>query len=109
MKKFIRYIPGQTDTQAQKKNQLKPVEKLIFKPHTEGINSLTEEEINQYLALDIEALKQENIDMKTIAICEETKKFILENKEALLEAIKQKSEKEEKKEKEKEKEEEERN
>ena len=81
------------------KYKLSPMEELIFKPlGRNGLSKLTEEEFETYLNLDIESLrkaeieegerKKTTINMKTLVIAEETKKFLIEHKEEILKKIK---------------------
>lgn len=92
---------GEEDYNAQKISDL---EMLILKPHREniGITDLTEEEIKEYLEIDIEILEkieQENeenskkvgLSEKLIRICEETQRYIKENLEDILTVIRQKN------------------
>lgn len=75
------------------KHKLGPTEKLIFKPHEEnGLKKLTREEIEEYLSLDIKALRKTKMNMKTIVIAEETQKFLAKNKQKLLNKIKEREE-----------------
>ena len=83
MGKFQKYVPGRIDREAQEKKKLSDTEMLIYKPHTEGLESLTKEELEEYLNLDTEELKKTKMNMKTIAVAEETKKFLIEHKEEI--------------------------
>ena len=77
------------------KHKLSPTEELIFKPHKEnGLKNLTRDEIEKYLSLDIKALKKTKMNIKTIIIAEKTQKFLVENKQKLLNKIKEREEKE---------------
>jgi len=67
---------------------------IILKPHREGFENLSKEEIEQYLNLDIEKMKKLGINIKLIVICKETQKFIKNNKEILLKNIINKEEEE---------------
>lgn len=71
------------------KHKLSPTEELIFKPYEENwLRRLTRKEIEEYLSLDIKALRKTKINMKTIVIAEETQKFLIEHKEEILKRIK---------------------
>ena len=94
MGKFQKFVPGRVDREAQEKKKLSDIEMLILKPHTEGLEKLTREEINQYIGLDVEALKKTKMNIKTIIIAQETQKFLIEHKQDLLDKIKEKEEKE---------------
>ena len=67
---------------------------LIFKPHREGIKSLSKEEIEQYIGFNIEEINKTNMNVKTIIICQETQQFLRKNKEILLKNIINKEEEE---------------
>ena len=84
MKQFRKIISGYIDTEKQKEIILTEKEQLIFKPHKEGLKSLSKEEIEQYLSFDIAEMRKTKINSKTIVICEETQKFINNNKEIIL-------------------------
>ena len=89
---------GKEDYEEQK---LSDLEILILKPHkeVERIAGLTEEEIQKYLEIDVEALKKKEINEKIIRICTQTQAYIRENLEDILTIIRQKNtEKEEKEE-----------
>ena len=89
---------GKKDYNVQK---LSDLEMLILKPHRENtsITDLTEEEIKEYLDIDIEMLEKENkeaiektgLSEKLIRICAQTQKYIKENLEDILTVIKQKN------------------
>ena len=82
-----------TFVEQYEKHKLGPLEELIFKPHKEnGLRNLTREEIEKYLSLDIKALTKTKMNMKTIVIAEETQKFLAENKQKLLNKIKEREE-----------------
>lgn len=83
-KNFQKYVPGKIDRETQEKDKLNGIETLIFKPHIEGLENLTKEELEEYIMLDIETLKTTRINMKTIMVAEETKKFLMEHKETIL-------------------------
>ena len=87
MGKFQKFVPERVDREAQKKKKLSDIEMLILKPHTEGLEKLTREEINQYIGLDVEELKKTNMNIKTILIAQETQKFLIEHKEEILKRI----------------------
>lgn len=75
------------------KHKLSPLEELIFKPLEEnGLRNLTREEIEKYLSLDIKALKKTKMNMKTIIIAQETQRILSENKQKLLNKIKEREE-----------------
>ena len=75
------------------KHKLSPLEELIFKPHKENrLRNLTKEEIEKYLSLDIKALTKTKMNMKTIVIAERIQKFLAENKQILLNKIKEREE-----------------
>lgn len=102
MGEFQKYVPGRVDREAQEKKKLSDTEMLIYKPHTEGIESLTKDELKKYINLDIENLKKTKMNIKTIMVAEHTKKFLEEHKETILKKIQsndlarpQRSEKEE--------------
>lgn len=82
------------DKQTQFEKELTDIEKLIFKPHNEKLETLAEEEIEEYINIDIETLKKLEINNKTIMIFEETRKYIIENKEKILKKIKERKEEE---------------
>ena len=94
MGKFQKFVPGRVDREAQEKKKLSDIEMLILKPHTEGLEKLTREEIHQYIGLDVEALKKTKLNIKTIIIAQETQKFLIEHKQDLLDKIKEKEKKE---------------
>ena len=94
MGKFQKFVPGRVDREVQEKKKLSDIEMLILKPHTEGLDKLTREEINQYIGLDVEELKKTKMNIKTIIIAQETQKFLIEHKQDLLNKIKEKEEKE---------------
>ena len=82
-----------TFVEQYEKHKLSPLEELIFKPLEEnGLRNLTREEIEKYLSLDIKALTKTKMNMKTIVIAEETQKFLAENKQKLLNKIKEREE-----------------
>ena len=76
------------------KHKLSPTEELIFKPHKEnGLKNLTRDEIEKYLSLDIKALEKTKMNIKTIMIAQETKKFLIEHEQELLDRITERQEK----------------
>lgn len=92
---------GKKDYNVQK---LSDLEMLILKPHRENtsITDLTEEEIKEYLDIDIEmlekvekenkeAIEKTGLSEKLIRICAQTQKYIKENLEDILTVIRQKN------------------
>ena len=92
MKNFKKFIPGTTDKEAQEKFQISELEKFILKPHTDGVNSMTQGELEAYIKLDIEDLKTTQLSEKIIIIAERTKNFLTEHKEQIEEEIKKREE-----------------
>ena len=88
MGKFQKYVPGQIDKESQYKNQLNDLEHFIFKPHKDGIKSMTKDEIEEYINLGEEKLIKAKIDGKTIAVYQETRRFLQENLENILNDLK---------------------
>ena len=84
-------VPGAIDKESQFKQRISQTEELILKPHEEnGLENLTEEEIEQYCQLDIEDLKKKGIKQTLVVVAKATKEFIEANKEALLKRIQEK-------------------
>ena len=82
-----------TFVEQYEKHKLSPLEELIFKPLEEnGLRNLTREEIEKYLSLYIKALKKTKMNMKTIIIAQETQRILSENKQKLLNKIKEREE-----------------
>lgn len=94
MGNFQKFVPGRVDRETQKKKKLSDLEELILKPHRKGIKTLTIEEFDRYINLDIEELKRTKINAKTIVIADSTKSFLIENKKEILKEIKEKEENE---------------
>ncbi len=91
MGKFKEFVPGETDRESQFEQRISQTEELILKPHEEnGLENLTEEEIEQYCQLDIEDLKKKGIKQTLVVVAKATKEFIEANKEALLKRIQEK-------------------
>lgn len=95
---FYDYSVEHNDKEIQNSSRLTEIEELILKPHREegGIASLTEEELQQYLDIDIETLNKRKINIKTILICKETQEFINENMDSILKLIRKQKEEGEK-------------
>ena len=93
MGKFQKFVPGRVDREAQEKKKLSDIEMLILKPHTKGLKTLTSEELKQYISLNIETLKKTKMNIKTIMIAQETKKFLIEHEQELLDRITERQEK----------------
>ena len=87
MEKFQKYVLWRVDGEAQEKKNLSETETLICKPHTEGVKSLTRDELEKYINLDIEGLKKTTMNIKTIIVAEHTKKFLTEHRETILKKI----------------------
>lgn len=87
MKKFEKYIPGQTDTETQLNRRLDELQSLILKLYIHGIEMLTLKELEEYVNMDIEKVKETKVSEKTIIIAEETKRFLIENKEEVKKRI----------------------
>lgn len=92
MGEFQKFVPGAVDKDAQEKKRLSKTEMLILKPHTEGLEKLTREEIEEYINLDIKAFQKTKMNIKTIIIADETQKFLIKNKQKLLNKIKEREE-----------------
>ena len=88
MGEFQKFVPRAVDKNAQKEKKLSKIEMLILKPHTKGLEKLTREEIEEYINLDIKALQKTKMNIKTIIIADETQKFLIKNKQKLLNKIK---------------------
>ena len=81
-------LPGAIDKEAQFKQKISQTEELILKPHQgNGLESLTEEEIEKYSQLDIDKLREMGINEKILFVAKTTKEFIESNKEVLLKKI----------------------
>ena len=81
-------VPGAIDKESQFKQRISQTEELILKPHEEnGLENLTEEEIEQYCQLNIDELREKGISEKILFVAKTTKEFIEANKEALLKKI----------------------
>ena len=88
MGKFKKFVPGAIDKEAQFKQKISQTEELILKPHQgNGLESLTEEEIEKYSQLDIDKLREMGINEKILFVAKTTKEFIESNKEVLLKKI----------------------
>ena len=72
------------------------MENFILKPHRNEnkIFSLSLNEIEKYMQIDIEKLKKMDLEGTLIAICEKTQEYIKENKENIFKIIKEREEKE---------------
>ena len=79
-------------TQVQEQYQLTPKEKLIWKPHKKGasITDLTKEELDEYLALDIEELKRQEVKGQVIRTCKVTQDYIRNNYDKIIKLIQKK-------------------
>ena len=93
MENLQKFVPGRVDQEAQEKKMLSDIEMLILKPHTKGLKTLTSEELKQYISLNIETLKKTKMNIKTIMIAQETKKFLIEHEQELLDRITERQEK----------------
>ena len=90
---FIPYIPGQTDRELQNKCKISGLEELILKPAREGLDSLTKEELEKYLEIDIDELKKNtDIGMEIIKVCIATQEIIRKGKDTILKNIENKEE-----------------
>ena len=94
MSAFQKIVSGEINREVQKRKMITKEEELIFKPHTQGLWSLSREEIQQYISFNISEMKKTNMNIKTIIICEETQKFLKNNKQMLLNNIINKEEEE---------------
>ena len=92
MEDFKKFIPGTTDKEAQEKFQISELEKFILKPHTDGVNIMSQGELDAYIDLDIEKLKTTKLSEKIIIIAERTKNFLIEHKTEIEEEIKKREE-----------------
>ena len=94
---FYDYDKEHVDKESQYSKRLTETEELILKPQREEnkIASLTEEELKQYMELDIEELKKMKMNSKTILICQATQEFIKENMDSILKIIREQPKKEE--------------
>ena len=59
MGKFQKYVPGRIDREAQEKKKLSDTEMLIYKPHTEGLESLTKEELDYIVRIIMAWIEKE--------------------------------------------------
>ena len=88
---FIPYIPGQTDRELQNKCKISGLEELILKPVREGLDSLTKEELEKYLEIDIDELKKNtDIGMEIIKVCIATQEIIRKGEKVILKNIENK-------------------
>ncbi len=94
MEKFQKFAPEKLDKKVQPKEKLSDLEELIFRPCTRGIKTLTKKEFNEYINLNIEDLSKTKMNAKTVFIANVTKKFLIDNKEKVLNQIKEKEEEE---------------
>ena len=78
--KFRDYWVEHIDKETQYAEKLNDLENLILKP----ILSLTKEEIEEYIKIDVEELKKTEMNMKTIIICKATQELIRDNLEDIL-------------------------
>ena len=91
-KDFKKFVPG-VDKTTQSERKIDEVEELIFKPYiTRGKISLTKEEIEKYINLDLEEIESK-YNMKTVLVFKSTRDFLIKNKEKILKEI-EKEEKE---------------
>lgn len=93
---FIPYIPGQVDKETQEKEKISKLEELILKPVREGLDSLTKDEVERYLEIDIDELRKIEIGMEITVVCMAAQEIIKKGKKSILKSIeeKEKAEKE---------------
>ena len=80
----------------KRRYEIQKMENFILKPHRNEnkIFSLSLNEIEKYMQIDIEKLKKMDLEGTLIAICEKTQEYIKENKENIFKIIKEREEKE---------------
>ena len=84
--KFRDYWAVYIDKETQHTEKLDDLESLILKPQKskDGILSLTKEEIEEYMKIDVEELKKTEMNMKTIIIYKTTQEIIKDKMEDIL-------------------------